>query len=94
MRILEPLPYFFMLKLILRLNQLEGSKFKVYQLKSRRPCVLGEKKRAPDEIRAKGLKSLKGGYVGFFKQKTGHLCQLNTRVPAEILRGKTMRCRD
>lgn len=88
MRILEPLPYFFMLKLILRLNQLEGSKFKVYQLKSRRPCVLGENKRAPEEIRAKGLKSLKGGYVGFFKQK------LNTRVPAEILRGKTVRCRD
>ena len=48
------------------------------------------KKRAPEKIRAKGLKSLKGGDGGFFKQKTGHFCHLNTRVPPEILRRKKL----
>ena len=46
-------------------------------------------KRAPKKVRAKRLKSLKvGGDGGFFKQKTGHFCHLNTRVSPEILREK------
>lgn len=60
---------------------------KVYQLKSRRPNVLGEK-RAPEKVSAKGLRSLKGDDGGFFKQKTGHFCHLKTRVSPEILREK------